>query len=85
MRNILFVRLILVGTCMVMFQGKTAAQRNTLHDLNGVVRLQYQNPGLSADLGVGLWAWPLPIDFDQDGTPELLLGAEDGHFYYLPR
>ena len=27
-------------------------------------RLQYNNPGLSVDLGVGLWAWPLPMDFD---------------------
>lgn len=75
MRNILFVRLILFGTCMVLFQGKTAAQRNTFHDLKGVVRLQYENPGLSADLGVGLWAWPLPIDFDQDGDMDLVVSS----------
>src|SRR4051812_36694951 len=25
-------------------------------------RLAYNNPGTLADLGVGLWAWPLPMD-----------------------
>ncbi|MBP84060.1 MAG: hypothetical protein CMO61_09475, partial [Verrucomicrobiales bacterium] len=24
--------------------------------------LKYNNPGLVVDLGVGLWAWPLPMD-----------------------
>ena len=27
----------------------------------------YNNPGLVVDLGVCLWAWPLPMDFDGDG------------------
>ena len=26
---------------------------------------------------------PTPIDWRGDGTPELLLGAEDGHFYRM--
>ena len=30
-------------------------------------RLPYNNPGLTADLGVGLWAWPVPCDADGDG------------------
>ena len=25
-------------------------------------RLAHNNPGALADLGVGLWAWPLPLD-----------------------
>ena len=46
-------------------------------------RLKYNNPGLTVDLGVGLWAFPLPMDFNGDGIPDFLGGAEDGRFYYL--
>lgn len=28
---------------------------------------------------------PTTVDWNKDGLPELLLGAEDGHFYYIPR
>jgi hypothetical protein len=28
---------------------------------------------------------PTFVDWNKDGVHELLLGAEDGHFYYLPR
>ncbi len=28
---------------------------------------------------------PTTVDWNKDGIPELLLGAEDGHFYYLPQ
>ena len=24
-------------------------------------RIKYNNPGLKVDLGVGLWAWPMPV------------------------
>ncbi|MEY3772410.1 MAG: hypothetical protein RL067_424, partial [Verrucomicrobiota bacterium] len=27
----------------------------------GLERLKYNHPGLVVDLGVGLWAWPLPM------------------------
>ncbi|WP_404308390.1 exo-alpha-sialidase [Neorhodopirellula lusitana] len=39
--------------------------------------LAYNNPGLEVDLGVGLWAYPLPIDYDQDGDMDLLVGCPD--------
>lgn len=26
---------------------------------------------------------PTPVDWDRDGIPDLVLGAEDGHFYYV--
>lgn len=48
-------------------QMKLMAQQNTLHELGKIVRLEYNNPGLIVDLGVGLWALPMPMDFD-DGA-----------------
>ena len=40
-------------------------------------RLPYNNPGLTADLGVGLWAWPLPMDLDGDGDLDLAVACPD--------
>lgn len=41
------------------------------------VRLRYNNPGLVVDLGVGLWANPFPIDWDNDGDTDLLVSTTD--------
>ncbi|PCJ55409.1 MAG: hypothetical protein COA73_13450 [Candidatus Hydrogenedentota bacterium] len=38
-------------------------------------RLSYNNPGLVVDLGVGLWAQPLPMDYDNDGDMDLLVAT----------
>ncbi len=47
-------------------------------DMGGeLVRLPYNNPGLTVDLGVGLWAWPLPMDFDGDGDLDLAVSCPD--------
>ena len=43
-------------------------------------RLAHQNPGLLADLGVGLWAWPLPIDYNRDGRMDLVVVCTDKPF-----
>jgi hypothetical protein len=40
-------------------------------------RLKYNNPGLLVDLAVGLWAWPLPVDFDGDGRLDLVVSCPD--------
>jgi len=40
-------------------------------------RLSYNNPGLVVDLGVGLWAQPLPMDYDNDGDMDLLVATAD--------
>jgi hypothetical protein len=40
-------------------------------------RLTYQHPGLTVDLGVGLYAWPLPMDFDADGDLDLVISCSD--------
>ncbi|MEO9894234.1 hypothetical protein [Aurantibacter sp.] len=43
-------------------------------------RLAYNNPDLTVDLGVGLWASPLPIDYDNDGDLDLLVSCNDVPF-----
>ena len=40
-------------------------------------RLKYNHPGLTVDLGVGLWAWPIPVDFDGDGRYDLVVSCPD--------
>ena len=42
--------------------------------------LKYNNPGLVVDLGVGLWAWPLPIDYNGDGKLDLLVACQGKPF-----
>ena len=39
--------------------------------------LRYNNPGLTVDLGVGLWGIPLPVDYDGDGLKDLLVSCPD--------
>jgi len=39
--------------------------------------LHYNHPGLTVDLSVGLWADPLPMDFDGDGHFDLLVNCSD--------
>jgi len=50
------------------------------------VRLKYNNPGLLVDLGVGLWANPIPVDWDEDGDTDLLVSTTDkpsnGLYYF---
>ena len=40
-------------------------------------RIKYNHPGLTADLGVGLWAWPMVMDWDRDGDYDLLVSCPD--------
>ncbi len=42
-----------------------------------LTRLKYNHPGLTVDLGVGLWAFPLPMDFDGDGDLDLVVSCPD--------
>lgn len=40
-------------------------------------RLAHHNPGTLVDLGVGLWAWPLPLDYNRDGLMDLVVVCTD--------
>ncbi|MFA6451093.1 MAG: VCBS repeat-containing protein [bacterium] len=39
--------------------------------------IEFNNPGLVVDLAVGLWAWPLIMDFDNDGDLDLIVSCPD--------
>ena len=47
------------------------------HSAVALEPLRYNNPGLVVDLGVGLWAGPLPLDFDGDGDLDLVVSCPD--------
>jgi hypothetical protein len=39
--------------------------------------IAYNNSGLVVDLGVGLWAWPVPCDIDGQGYYDLIVSCPD--------
>ncbi len=47
---------------------------------NDEVRIKYNNPDLTVDLGAGLWGTPIPSDYDRDGKPDLLVSCYDTPF-----
>jgi hypothetical protein len=49
---------------------------STLHSQQ-LEPLSYNNPDLLVDLGVGLWAWPLPIDYNNNGLTDLVVVCTD--------
>ncbi|MCY1719444.1 VCBS repeat-containing protein [Prolixibacteraceae bacterium Z1-6] len=61
---------------LITFHTSTAQNEES----NELVRIKYNNPSISADLGVGLWAWPFPVDYDNDGDLDLLVNCPDKPF-----
>ena len=59
-----------VAALALMFSAARAADET-------LPRLAYNNPGALADLGVGLWAWPLPMDYNGDGLMDLVVVCTD--------
>ncbi len=45
-----------------------------------LIRLQYKDTTTTKDLAVGLWANPLPMDYDQDGDLDLVISCTDVPF-----
>ncbi|TKJ19089.1 MAG: hypothetical protein CEE43_16620 [Promethearchaeota archaeon Loki_b32] len=59
------------------FVSSTSTGRFKDIDSPETIRLKYNNPDLIVDLGVGLWANPIPVDWDQDGDTDLLVSTSD--------
>lgn len=73
-RRIFCAGLGLIFACTVSATG--AAPAITPMDLPaGFARIRYNHPGLVTDLGVGLWAWPVPCDRNGDGLSDLVVIA----------
>jgi hypothetical protein len=49
-------------------------------------RIKYNNPGLRTDVGVGLWGWPIPTDYNHDGLMDLIVVCSgkpyNGTYFY---
>ncbi|MCF6358940.1 MAG: VCBS repeat-containing protein, partial [Draconibacterium sp.] len=54
-----------------------SACKSDKNETDNLIRIEYNNPGLTVDLAVGLWAWPLPYDYDKDGDLDLLVSCPD--------
>ena len=66
--------LIVDGPSAVWWQGKPAA--------DGLYLLTYKGD-MSSTILEGHTTCPTPVDWNHDGTVDILLGAEDGHFYLI--
>lgn len=47
---------------------------------DGLTRLSFNSPEPYSDLAVGLWANPLPMDYDQDGDIDMVVSCTDVPF-----
>ncbi len=59
-----------ISGCVLLFS-------TSIGDAQELERLSYRNPGLVVDLGVGLWAFPAPMDYDGDGDLDLVVSCPD--------
>lgn len=55
----------------------TAAVGLPISEGSKLRRITYNQPGLTVDLGVGLWASPMPMDLDGDGDFDLVCATAD--------
>ena len=62
-------KIFLLPAVMVLISGSLPAQEARI--------VNYNNPEITADLGVGLWAIPIPMDYDKDGINDLLVNCPD--------
>ncbi len=63
-----------VGLAFVMTSIALSAAAQEQFPGSQLTTLAYNNPGLVVDLGVGLWGYPIPMDYDEDGKLDILVG-----------
>ncbi|HOX37687.1 MAG TPA: VCBS repeat-containing protein [Candidatus Brocadiia bacterium] len=61
--------------CLMILLVVIAVFLASAHEGSGYELVRYRNPGLVVDLGVGLWAQPLPMDYDGDGDMDLVVAT----------
>ncbi|MCG2460443.1 FG-GAP-like repeat-containing protein [Flavobacteriaceae bacterium F89] len=72
--------LLLVAINFIACKPRNTSKAVTQKTTKRFERMPYNNPGLTVDLGVGLWASPLPVDYDDDGDMDLLVSCSDVPF-----
>ena len=78
MKSFYWLLLLSVWTYSAGLPSAGLSQEGTTSDASAPLEpLSYNHPGLTVDLGVGLWAWPLPIDFDGAGDLDLVVNCPD--------
>lgn len=84
-RNIIF--LLSLSLLFVKCNTSNDSTKFNCISVNGLHKLEYNNPGLIVDLDVGFKSVPMPMDFDGDGDLDLLVSesgsyAESGVYYF---
>lgn len=69
-RRICFLAVFLLSCAAA---GQPADDRSAANRPPALQPLRYNHPGLSVELGVGLWAIPMPMDYDGDGDNDLVV------------
>lgn len=55
--------------------GTVGASVPSLATSGSLPRLKHHQPKAVVDLGVGLWSWPLPMDYNRDGRIDLVVAT----------
>ncbi len=71
------------GRTDLIVDSQNAAWFRNVREENGEVWYEYMG-NVNDHVLAGHTTCPTPVDWNGDGRPELLLGAEDGHFYLVP-
>ncbi len=66
-----------LGSCLLAISACLTAIVSNNCGAQTLQQLPYNNDNLVVDLGVGLWAWPVPWDIDNDGDFDLLVSCPD--------
>ena len=77
-----WIKLIIPALVIIVYvhKSETTTVQKSHENIPKFERLSYNNPDLVVNLGVGLWASPLPIDYDEDGDMDLLVSCNDVPF-----
>ena len=70
------------GRMDLIVDSQSVAWFRNVKDEDGITWFEYKG-NLCDVILEGHTTCPTPVDWDKDGKSDLLVGAEDGHFYYI--